>query len=279
MNSYSETISRITSKHDIRDLFGTIKIRMGIRRNAYRVTPGLYSIGDPDEGSPVLVTANYKLTFDHLRKNLSNVDAWILVLDTKGINVWCAAGKGTFSTDEVVRRVQESNLGEFVDHRRLILPQLSAVGVAAHEVKRRSGFSVAYGPIRARDIKRYLANGEKVDDGMRDVTFSLTERLILTPLEILAVWKPFTLLILLGIFVISGISPSIFSPEPAFIRTGMMCIALLSGIFLGAFVTPTLLPWIPGRAFAWCSCVCTSTTTSPYKSSRCLFVMRSGYYH
>lgn len=67
----------------------------------YTIDPGLYALGNPDESSPVLVTANYKLTFDRLRQSLPKLDAWVLVLDTKGINVWCAAGKGTFGTGEV----------------------------------------------------------------------------------------------------------------------------------------------------------------------------------
>jgi len=85
------------------------------------------------------------------------MNVWLLVLDTKGVNVWCAAGKGTFGTDELVRSIQAANLKQVVRHRDLVLPQLGATGVAAHEVKRATGFSVHYGPVRARDIQAYLA--------------------------------------------------------------------------------------------------------------------------
>ena len=67
----------------------------------YRVDPGLYSLGNPDSSSPVFVSANYRLSFNALRGSLKNSNCWILVLDTKGINVWCAAGKGTFGTEEL----------------------------------------------------------------------------------------------------------------------------------------------------------------------------------
>ena len=77
------------------DLFSTFYVRCGIRRHRYTVSPGLYAIGNPDKDSEVLVTANFKLTCDMLRKQLNGISAWILVLDTKGINVWCDAGKGT----------------------------------------------------------------------------------------------------------------------------------------------------------------------------------------
>jgi CO dehydrogenase/acetyl-CoA synthase gamma subunit (corrinoid Fe-S protein) len=84
----------------------------------YRAAPGLYRIGQPDANSPVLVTANYKLTVDRVRKELVGMNVWLLVLDTKGVNVWCAAGKGTFGTDELVRRIQAANLNEVVGPRR-----------------------------------------------------------------------------------------------------------------------------------------------------------------
>lgn len=41
----------------------------------------------------------------------------------------CAAGKGTFSTEEISLSVQEYNLNKIVDHHTLILPQPGATGV------------------------------------------------------------------------------------------------------------------------------------------------------
>ena len=83
----------------MRDYCGTIGARLGLNRSTYLITPGLYCTGQPTPASPVVVTANYKLSFDALRKELSGESVWILVLDTRGINIWCAAGKGTFSND------------------------------------------------------------------------------------------------------------------------------------------------------------------------------------
>ena len=56
----------------------------------YSVPPGLRD-REPTGDSDVFVTANYKLTFDILRRELKGLHAWVLVLDTKSINVWCAA--------------------------------------------------------------------------------------------------------------------------------------------------------------------------------------------
>ena len=89
-----------------------------------------------------------------LRKSLKGLNTWILVLDTKGINVWCAAGKGTFGTDELIRRISVTNLDRIVDHRKIIVPAARCARVsAAHEVKKASGFKVCYGPVRAEDVK------------------------------------------------------------------------------------------------------------------------------
>ena len=135
-------IAQVDHKWSFRDYLGAFLARTTSTRNDYTVSPGLYALGKPDKDSEVLVTANYKLTFDKLRKYLEKRNVWILVLDTKGINVWCAAGKGTFATTELIKKIQTSGLNLLVKHRRIIVPQLGAVGVAAHEVKSKTGFRV-----------------------------------------------------------------------------------------------------------------------------------------
>ena len=159
-------IPNVSTRLSRGDKWGNLKVRLNINRMKYKVQPGLYAVGDPDADSPVLVSANYKLSFDTLRKELSGIDAWVLVLDTKGINVWCAAGKGTFGTDELVKRIEVSGLEQVVNHRKMIVPQLGAVGVAAHQVRKRSGFSVIYGPVRASDIPAFLGSGLKTTPGI-----------------------------------------------------------------------------------------------------------------
>ena len=79
--------------------------RWGVNRMGHVVQPGLYKLGLAIPEIPVFASANYTLSFDALRSALAGIDAYILVLDTRGINIWCAAGKGTFGTDELVRRI------------------------------------------------------------------------------------------------------------------------------------------------------------------------------
>jgi acetyl-CoA decarbonylase/synthase complex subunit gamma len=149
------SIPQVSSSLVWADHLGTFKARWGIKRMDYTVEPGLYALGNPNNQSPALVTANYKMSFDRLREALPHRDMWILVLDTRGINVWCSAGKGTFGTSELVNRIQSTGLAKVVSHRELILPQLAGPGVAAHEVKKLSGFKVIYGPIRSKDLPAF----------------------------------------------------------------------------------------------------------------------------
>jgi hypothetical protein len=231
------------------DYAGMVRARLGIKRDRYKIAPGLYCVGAPDTRSPLLVTANYKLTFDCLRRELAFISAWILVLDTRGINVWCAAGKDLFSTEEVVRRVNVAEVKKVISHNRLILPQLAATGVAAHEVKKQSGFKVIYGPVHSKDLAKFLTGDSKSEPAMRKVAFNMIDRLILVPVELASLAKP-SLWILLAAFFISGIGDQVFSFSAAWLRGIMLAVAYAAGILAGAIATPILLPWIPGRSFA-----------------------------
>lgn len=239
----------IATRTGPRDVLGAVRARSGLSRNDYKTAPGLYAVGSPGGDSPVLVTANYKLGFDKLRSCLRNVDAWILVVDTRGINVWCAGGKGLFSAQEIIRQIRLSGIGKVVSHRRLVLPQLAANGVSAREVKKGCGFEVVWGPVRAADIGAFLAGDMKATGQMRRVTFDAAERLVLIPVELYSMWKP-ALWVVAAAFFLSGIGAEIFSPGEAFRRGGIAFSAFAAGVFTGGALTPVLLPWIPGKMFS-----------------------------
>jgi acetyl-CoA decarbonylase/synthase complex subunit gamma len=215
----------------------------------YTVEPGLYALGRPDEKTSVLVTANYKMSFDRLREALPDHDAWILVLDTEGINVWCSAGKGTFGTEELVRRIDASKLAQVVSHRELILPQLAGPGVAAHQVKKLSGFRVIYGPIRAKDLPAFMDNGLKATPEMRSVTFTTWERVVLIPVELVSAFK-WVFIISFVFFLLGGLGGQGGFWANALDYGLFSVLALLGALTAGAILTPLLLPWLPGRAFS-----------------------------
>ncbi len=232
-----------------RDRLGALRVRLGIGRMHYRVGPGLYAIGRPGADDPVLVSANYKLSFDHLRRSLAGRRAWILVLDTHGINVWCAAGKGLFSTDAVVHEVAATGLSSVVSRRTLVLPQLSAPGVTAHEVRRRTGFRVIFGPVRAADIPAFLDARMTATSAMRRVSYGAHDRAVLIPVEVVLGAK-YPVIAALALALLSGVGRSGISladiSSTGVAAAGLTLVAFLAGAVLG----PLLLPWLPGRAFS-----------------------------
>lgn len=239
----------VSTKLDFPDLMGALKVRLGIGRDHYTVKPGLYKVGHPDDQSDVLVSANYKLSFDVLRKNLASLNVWILVIDTKGVNVWCAAGKGNFGTNNVVKSIQGISLEHIVKHRKLLFPQLSASGVAAHEVKERTGFRVIFGPVRAQDIKDFIEAGYKATPPMRKVTFPMKERAKLIPVDFLYS-KYKILLIMCALFFFSGLDRTGFL-FAKMLDTGLVPVVNVFGAYIAGIVLATLfLSWIPFRAFA-----------------------------
>lgn len=241
------TVPRVASRLTWRDRLGGWAVRWNIGRRSYRVEPGLYAVGTPRADSPLLATANYKLSFDALRQAVDGLDAWILVLETQGINVWCAAGKGTFGTEELVHRMEVTNVAQVASGSTLILPQLGAPGVAVPDVRRQTGYHVVYGPVRARDIPSFLQLEMQATPEMRRVGFTASERLAVVPVELVRQFIP-ALLIMVAIFLAAGVGPHGF--RLAWDRWPGIAVAVGANYLAGLILVPALLPWLPGRAFA-----------------------------
>jgi len=238
------TIPVVRTRLQQSDRWGTLKARWDIGRMHYKILPGLYAVGAPGPDSPVFVTGNYKMSFDELRSNLEGLSAWVLSLDTKGINVWCAAGKGTFGTDELVSRIMSVKLALIVTHRVLILPQLGASGISAPEVARRSGFRVQWGPVRARDIPAWLAAGREKTAAMREVTFTLRERMAIAPVELVHAWPVIPAALAMAALY------ALPADEAWRGRAFPAAIVLLGVLPVGTLLFPALLPWLLTKAFS-----------------------------
>jgi hypothetical protein len=240
---------KVNDKWNIKDYLGTIKVRLSFGRTNYKVEPGIYAFNNPETGSDVFVTANYKLSFDILRQSLKGLNAWILVLDTKGVNVWCAAGKGTFGTNELIKQIKNARLSEMVNHRYLIVPQLGAPGINANQVKLETGFTVEFGPVKASDIKLFVESGYKKSEQMRTVQFSFVDRLKIVPVEIVNAFSKFLILATIFFIVAGGAySNHVLSFD---LNNGLKVVVLLLVAYLaGAAITPALLPWLPFRSFS-----------------------------
>jgi 2-polyprenyl-3-methyl-5-hydroxy-6-metoxy-1,4-benzoquinol methylase len=197
-----------------------------------KVKTGLYSVGEPSPDSPVLVTGNYDLTVRRLVRAIDgSVDAWVLVADSGGINVWCAAGGGFFTADKVIAALKTSGLDQFVKHHALILPQLAANGVDGWRIRAETGWGVHWGPVRAEDIPAYLKNKREKTDSMRWVRYPLKDRL-----EMVTVGLAFyALLILLPILIFWR---GLFWP-------------LTVSLFGLSYFYAIVHPWLPGRDGLW----------------------------
>jgi demethylmenaquinone methyltransferase/2-methoxy-6-polyprenyl-1,4-benzoquinol methylase len=123
------------------------------------VEPGLRIIGTPDRTAPVIVTANFHLTVRRVEKALADQDCYLLVVPTKGINVWCASAGGEMNTHSILATLKTSGIGECVDHRVLVLPQFSAPGIDMKLLKKRTGWIGKWGPAYAYDLPSFLNNG------------------------------------------------------------------------------------------------------------------------
>jgi hypothetical protein len=142
-----------------------------------------------------------------------------------------------------------SGLNQVVSHRQLILPQLSGPGIAAHQVKKLSGFRVHYGSVRASDMPAYLNAGLKATPDMRLKTFTFRERAVLIPIELVLAFKV-GLLIMLLFFLLGGLGGTEGYWNNAMHDGLFAAVAIAVSILAGAILTPLFLPALPGRAFS-----------------------------
>ncbi|MFX1510169.1 MAG: HgcAB-like fusion protein [Promethearchaeota archaeon] len=251
-------------------LFPTVHVRsriMSVAETIFRwvgvpLAPGYIAVGQPSTESPVLVTCNYDLTVRRVLKTLQHaqVDCFVLVAPTRGINVWCAACGGDFTAHSVIAAIKLSGINSLVQHRRLILPQLAASGVDPDVIEEETGWSAQFGPVKAKDIPAYLQKGSQKTEAMRTVRFPVSSRLemaslyaimislLMIPLSLLfaslrlvttlgLVW-----LLICGAYLLSSYLPS----RSGFVKMLVYGIGSIFVILLVAFYTtgsPLGLPW------------------------------------
>jgi NAD-dependent dihydropyrimidine dehydrogenase PreA subunit len=154
---------------------------------------GLVKIGNPGRNAPVLLTCNFRLTVERVRRALEGTDAYLLVANSRGVNVWCAATGGLLTNHDVVSVLKTSGIEELVDHRQVILPQLAATGIEGKIIRKKTGWGVVWGPVYAKSVPAFLNGGMEKLVEMRTVSFSWPQRL-----EMAVAWAfPISLLSLL----------------------------------------------------------------------------------
>ncbi len=196
-----------------------------LRMLPHRAPTGLVRIGEPGRGSPVLVTGNFTLTVRRLRDALRGRNVWLLVANSRGINVWCASGGGYLTHHSIISAIRTSGVEERVDHREIILPQLCATGVERRRITEATGFNARWGPARLEDLPAFLERGARVRKGERFMRFPAWERM-----EMAAMWGVPMLVIGMPILAL------VFDRIAAAVA-GAAVAVLVFGLF-------ALLPWL-----------------------------------
>lgn len=198
-----------------------------LRWMPHQAKTGVFPVGNPDKLSPVFCTCNYSLTIKRVLKAIKGLDAWLLIVPTKGINVWCSASGGELTHHQIITTIKVHELNKYVDHRNILLPQLCAPGVNPHSIKKQTGFIAHFGPVLAEDIKDYLKKGSKKTPGMKKARSDYYHRLDM-------------------VFSMNFINYLlIFIPCVIFFINDLLMVTLL---FWGmAFIIYLFYPYIPGK--------------------------------
>ena len=92
-------------------------------------------------------------------RDLKGLDAWVLCVDSNGINVWCAARGNDFGNMQLLEAIEATGIKNITKKKTLLLPQLSAGGVAIPQLPKNSEefpFRVKYGPVWSKYIPQFL---------------------------------------------------------------------------------------------------------------------------
>ncbi|MCG3221230.1 MAG: 4Fe-4S binding protein [Candidatus Heimdallarchaeota archaeon] len=179
---------------------------------------GYQRVGNPDENSPVLLTCNFHLTILRLKKATKGLNYHLLIANSKGINVWCAATGDSLNNHSVISVIKTSGIEDKVNHKKVIMPQLAAPGVESKVILKNVGWKILWGPVDAKDIPEFFESNFEKTDEMKQVEFRLVQRI-----EMAIMW------IFLAAMVIMPIWGPIFKLEAAFLL-GQICLIYFSAL-------------------------------------------------
>jgi acetyl-CoA decarbonylase/synthase complex subunit gamma len=193
------------------------------------VNPGLYYIGRRKNDSPLLVTCNNFLTVFLLARRIGDRSVCLLVIDTDGINVWCSAGEGKFSSSEIIDKAQRVGLIRKGQQVKMIVPKLCLPGVRLSDL-RDAGIDPVIGPIYACRLPQYLDRGILEDRADDRINFGLQSRCFTALPTAFQFFFWF-----LGVYVVTF---WFFDYSIIWVATAL------------AFLYPILFPYLPGKLFA-----------------------------
>jgi acetyl-CoA decarbonylase/synthase complex subunit gamma len=132
------------------------------------VDPGLYEIGEPGDMSPIFVTSNYRMTKIPVEQDLqgSNLNCYLLVVDTEGIGIESAVAGGQFSAGGIAEAVNEFKPFDKVKHRILVIPGMAARLSGALEDE--ANAFVVVGPRDSSGIPKFMETQWKPEEFMKE---------------------------------------------------------------------------------------------------------------
>lgn len=141
------------------------------------VRSGLYRIGNPTHDSPLFLTSNFYMTFKQVVKALQGRHCWLMVEDTEGWNVWCAADASIFSAEKAAALMRAYDGDNLFNHKTIVVPRLG--GRIAQRLSELTGWRVIKGPIEARDLPAFIEGGLVTTRPMRSLRryYGLPQRL------------------------------------------------------------------------------------------------------
>jgi acetyl-CoA decarbonylase/synthase complex subunit gamma len=136
-----------------------------LRQNVYtdpqkplQMQPGVYSIGEPDAHSPLVVTSNFSLTYFIVSTELeaTGLACHLAVVDAEGLSVLTAWAAGKFAGDRVAKALRAMQATGRVSHRTVIIPGYVSVISGELEDALGDGWRVLVGPQEASDLAPFF---------------------------------------------------------------------------------------------------------------------------
>ena len=121
-----------------------------------QVEPKVYTIGEPTDGSPLLLTTNFSLTYYTVESDAeaSRVPCYILVVDTEGTSVLTAYSGDKLNEKVVADAMKKCDVEHLVKHRKLIIP--GYVAVMSGKLEEETGWEILVGPRESSMLPKYL---------------------------------------------------------------------------------------------------------------------------
>ena len=158
INRYADVIILHTT-----EVWGLLSL-MTLRQEVYtdprapvRVEARLYTFGEPNGKSPVLVTSNFALTYYTVASDIESAKmaCYLLVIDTEGIGVATGVAGRKFTADKIAEAIKSAELDKKVTHKKLIIP-----GMAARlkgDIEDKTNWEVIIGPHDSSGIPSFLS--------------------------------------------------------------------------------------------------------------------------